>query len=217
MLHLPLWFGSNPLVDSRDRAKGRKGWPSMGRARAVVPVPGRPSARRGLARCSSCSLRVLERLSFNLFCQVFLVGRCWPDHPSGVAGLSVRHGLSAVLARTVRISLGAFWRFELVSRTVRPWTADYLLHPCGLSARALRTVRPELHRLPKSLSSCVVLPLWIGLGLVPRVGRFVVTSDLGKLVWEFVVVILGHNRVHLFGEDFLSVPIHYRPAPSLVT
>jgi hypothetical protein len=79
----------------------------------------------------------------------------------------VRLGPSAVLARTIRTSSGA-------SRGLSAFS-DCPLGTRGPSAFPLRTVRPEPRRQSMSFASCVVLPIWIELGLVPRVGTSVVT------------------------------------------
>jgi hypothetical protein len=54
-----------------------------GRARAVVPVPGGPSARSSVAGCSSCSSRVLALLCFDLSGWAFSVGVGLPNYPCG--------------------------------------------------------------------------------------------------------------------------------------
>jgi hypothetical protein len=58
---------------------------------------------------------------------------------------------------------------------VHPVLADSPPRFRGRFAWSLRTVRLVHCRLPKSFAFCVVLPLWVKLGLVPRVGRSVVT------------------------------------------
>jgi hypothetical protein len=56
------------------------------------------------------------------------------------------------------------------------WSISYPHSPRGLSAWTPQTVLLVVSRLHKSLACKVVLPLWIGLGLVPRVGMFVMTT-----------------------------------------
>jgi hypothetical protein len=71
-----------------------------------------------MARLTEIHLQ--QRLSFDLFRLEFLVGRCWSDRPPGEAGQYARLEPSAVLARTVRISKGAYRRFGALLRTVCP-------------------------------------------------------------------------------------------------
>jgi hypothetical protein len=57
-----------------------------------------------------------------------------------------------------------------------PWVADRPHGDRGPSAPGLRTVHQGSCGTAKSFASCFMLPLWDRLGLVPRVGRSVVTT-----------------------------------------
>jgi hypothetical protein len=110
-----------------------------------------------------------------------------------------------------------YWWFGSYFRTVCHSPADSPRRPRGQSARCLRTVRLVLRRVAKSFDTWVSLLLWDCLGFVPRDGRSVGRlHDLGKLVWESLVVNLGHRPSSLFWEEFLSAPIHSPLSSSLI-
>jgi hypothetical protein len=80
-----------------------------------------------------------------------------------------------------------YWRFGGYFRTVRRRPANSLPRPRGRSPRCLRTVRLLFRNAAKSFASWVALSLRDWLGLVPRVGRSIVTT----WPWQARVGILG--------------------------
>jgi hypothetical protein len=158
------------------------------------------------------------------------------DCPRGAQQPVVRCVLREFLSRFVSICLADRFWLDLVGRTVRPVRPDcprwadcrgelavrlnfggcilevrvaILDHPPahrGLSARSSRTVHLKLRRVPKSFASWVELLCCFELGFVPRVGRSVGLHDLGKLVWELLVVNLGHKPSSSFGKNFYRHP-----------
>jgi hypothetical protein len=114
-----------------------------------------------LAWCSSCSSRVLERLRFDPFGQLFLAGRSLADCPPGRRGPSARHQLLADRPRTRRgpsVIRGAL--LEVLLRF-----SDCPLEGRGPAAPASRTVRLGFRRVAKSFTSLVSLSLWDCLGV----------------------------------------------------
>jgi hypothetical protein len=125
-----------------------------------------------------------------------------------VRATSVPRGPSEDRAQTVRYSRcatgGSAFFFGLSvcdPRTVRPYHADRPPGHRGLSAWCLAELLS-----PLLLESCfrfgIVWGLFLGL-----VGPLCL-RDLDKLVWESLVVNLGHRPSSLLGEEFLSAPIH---------
>jgi hypothetical protein len=108
-----------------------------------------PSAWRVLPRCSSCSLRVLERLRFDPVGQWLFVESGLADSPQGRCGQSARHELLADRPRTwygPSACGGACWVVLLVfNGPSAVW--------CGPSAWWSRTVRPRAADRPPGLLS----------------------------------------------------------------
>jgi hypothetical protein len=133
----------------------------------------------GFAQFVTCScvyvVRCIGEVAF--LCKVFA------DRPPGARGPSARHELLAdrphdtSCSRTVR-GYGTdhpyfevqYWLFWFHFRTIRHDLTDRPPAPCGLSARALRTVRPGttdcLSPLLLDLHFCVALRLGLFIGLV---------------------------------------------------
>jgi hypothetical protein len=118
---------------------------------------------------------------------------------------------SEVPAQTVRYcwcSTGSLWVFfgqsAATSRTVRRGHADSPPGARGQSAwcfaELLSSLLPVFH-----FRFVIIWGLFLGL-----VGPLSL-RDLGKLVWRFLVVNFGHRPSSLFGEEFLSAPIHSPP------
>jgi hypothetical protein len=178
-----------------------------------LPGPHGWSVTSRLTRCSSCSLRVLLSLLFDPFCLVLLVAWSLTDSSRGECGQSSLRGRSAVREQTVRYSRcstkssGGFSGWStLCLRSVRLTPANSPPLPRGRSARGCVDC---LSPLRLELRFCVTLSWGLFLGLVGPLWL----RDLGKLVWESLVVNLGHRPSSSFGKNFYRLP--FTP-PSLV-
>jgi hypothetical protein len=148
-----------------------------------------------------------------MFCLVFLVARSLPDGPRGECGQSFPRGWSAGRAQTVRYlrhgsggSGGIFGWSALFLQTVRLAPADSPPPPCGRSTLGFPDcLSPSL----LELRFCVALSWGLFCGLVDLLRL----RDLGKLMWESLVVNLGHRPSSSFEKNFYRLP--FTP-PSLV-
>jgi hypothetical protein len=100
------------------------------------------------------------------------------DSPRGVLFLRTVCGVSTD-GPLLRVQ---YWWFMSKFRIVHRSPADSPPRPHGRSARCLRIVRLAFRKVAKSFASCVFLSLWDCLGFVPKVGRSIVITYLGKLV-----------------------------------
>jgi hypothetical protein len=126
----------------------------------------------------------------------------------GADGPQVHRGRS-VSEQTVRGSITddpllrvQYWRSGAYFRMVHRRPADSPPRPRGRSAPPLRIVRQVPCRAAKSFASWVALSLRDCLGLVPRVGRSVVTT----WPWQACVGILGCE----FGAGWARKPLRFR-------
>jgi hypothetical protein len=152
-------------------------------------------------------------LHFDLFCLVLFVARSLPGDLRGECTRSLLRGRSAGRAQRVcslrcstRGSGGIFGQFALNLRTVRLAPANSPPPPCGRSAPgfadSLSPLLLELHFhvvLSWGLFLWLVSPLWL--------------RNLGKLVWESLVLNLGHRPSSFSGKNIYWLP--FTP-PSLV-
>jgi hypothetical protein len=168
-------------------------------------VHGRP-ARSLHIRCSSCSSYVLASRSLCLLSWVVFVAWSSQTIHNRVLDGPWRGGGSGP-SRTIRFSRytiggsgGYFVQSATYPQTVRLGLTDSPAPPCGWSARCTTDCLSS-----SLLDSCFLFALScdLFLGLVGPLWL----CDLGKLVWESMELILGHNQVHLFGEEFLWAPI----------
>jgi hypothetical protein len=117
MLHLPLWFGSNPLVDSRDRVKGRRNWPSKGELGCSVYAwwTVREARADNPWGVDSPAARHVLRLFLRVFHSIHLVGwfsvhevhgrsvlECQTVHDEA-NGPQVHHGWSIFLSALLKV------------------------------------------------------------------------------------------------------------------
>jgi hypothetical protein len=114
-------------------------------------VAGGPSERWSSSRCSSCSSRVLERLRFDPFCQLFSVGWSLADRLPRHRKPSARHRLLADrprIGRRLSVIRGALLEGRLSFSNCPSVTR-------GPSARTTQTVRPVTADRPPGVSqSC---------------------------------------------------------------
>jgi hypothetical protein len=116
-------------------------------------------------------------------------------------GPRVHHGRSVFLGAVLKVQV-AFSNGPCPPRgQFRTLLTDSPPGHCGQSAKYF----PDcLCPLLFELFFRVGLSWGLFLGLVGRLWL----HDLDKLVWESLVVNLGHRPSSLFGEEFLSAPIH---------
>jgi hypothetical protein len=201
MLHLPLLFGSNPLVDSENRVKGRRRLPSKGWARVVLSARGGQSARWLRKVCEEATDQVFI-LFLACSCEfpvcsvsqlVFVARSSW------MVRKSVRRFMTRRMVRG-SITDGPFfwvlyWWFGLHFWMVHHVLAD---RPPGSRRRSAPSCGQSAWGFAKCLSS-LLLELCFRFGLswdlfLGLVGPLWL-RDLGKLMWESLVFILGLSRL----------------------
>jgi hypothetical protein len=137
------------------------------------------------AKCSSSLSLVLARSWFYLLDELCFVAGCLRIVRLGLGDrlrdMSPRVGYGPSVFRGAVLVV----RVPFSNRPPRPHGP--FAGPCGLSAKALRTVLPRHCRLAKPFISWVALPCCFELGFVPRVGRSVVTT----WPWQTHVGIFG--------------------------
>jgi hypothetical protein len=128
-----------------------------------------------------------------------------------VCTVRVAHGPSKGRVRTVRFSKGAYWRFGALLRTIRPNLWTILLAHANCSPSHLRPSAQGfadcLSHLPLELRFRLGFVWDLFLGLVGPVWL----RDLGKLVWDFLVVNLGNRQSSSFEKNFYR--LSFTPHP----
>jgi hypothetical protein len=112
-----------------------------------------------------------------------------------------RGALLVVLLRLMYCPLEGRGPSARCQRTICPVSADRPPQPRGSSSWGCAELLSPL-LLEFRFRFGIVWGLFLGLVGPLRL------LDLGKLVWESLVVNLGHRLSSLFGEEFLSAPIH---------
>jgi hypothetical protein len=138
------------------------------------------------------------------------------DSLKGEAGQSERWGRTVRSARTVRgvrtdgpLFTVRYWRFGNHFWTVRRELANGPPGDREQSVPSMKMVHPGHCRLPKSFASWVSLCFRFGIvwGLFLGLVGLLWLHDLGKLVWDFLVVNLGHKLSSSFGKNFYRLPL----------